>query len=330
MDSSTLIALASAFGVMCLGLMFLGGDGGSAKTDQRVKSIATRGESQKKGLFSFMKSEDNSSRRKQIEESLGEIEQRQKNKKKATKSLKSKLLQANWTMVPQTFMIISVGLGLVAGALPLILGLSPLFCLGLAFVIGFGLPRWFLNMTIGRRQKKFTAHFADAMDIIVRGVRTGLPLGDCLKIIAHESPEPVRTEFRLVVEGESVGVPIDVCLERMYERVPLSEVNFFSTVLSIQKSTGGNLGEALSNLSNVLRGRKLLREKIKALAAEAKMSAYVIGSLPIVVMVLITIASPDYMNELYTTPTGHRNLMIGAAMMVVGIASMKKMINFKF
>jgi len=316
--------------VLCVGLLFFGGGDGASKAGQRAKSIASRGQTKKAGLFSFIKNEDNSSRRKQIEESLGEIEQRQKNKKKASKTIKSKLMQANWTTTPQTFMTISIGLGLTAGAVSLIMGLSPVFCLGLAFVIGFGLPRWFLNFTIGRRHKKFTAHFADAMDIIVRGVRTGLPLGDCLKIIAHESPEPVRSEFRLVVEGESVGVPIDVCLERMYERVPLSEVNFFATVLNIQKTTGGNLGEALSNLSNVLRGRKMLREKIKALAAEAKMSAYVIGSLPIVVMVLITIASPSYMTELYTTPTGHRNLMIGAGMMIVGTATMKKMINFKF
>jgi tight adherence protein B len=168
------------------------------------------------------------------------------------------------------------------------------------------------------------------MDIIVRGVRTGLPLGDCLKIIAHESPDPLGTEFRRVVEGEGLGIPIEVCLEQLHERMPISEVNFFATVLNIQKTTGGNLGESLANLSNVLRGRKLLREKIKALSAEAKMSAIIIGALPIVVMTLVTIASPEYMSELYTTPTGHRNMMIGAGMMVLGTLMMRKMINFKF
>lgn len=176
----------------------------------------------------------------------------------------------------------------------------------------------------------FTAHFADAMDIIVRGVRTGLPLGDCLKIIAHESPDPLGAEFRRVVEGESLGIPIEICLEQLHERMPISEVSFFATVLNIQKTTGGNLGEALSNLSNVLRGRKILREKIKALSAEAKVSAIIIGSLPIIVMLLVTIASPDYMYELYNTSTGQRNLMIGAVMMVMGTLMMRKMINFKF
>jgi len=167
------------------------------------------------------------------------------------------------------------------------------------------------------------------MDIIVRGVRTGLPLGDCLKIIAHESAEPIAGEFRRVVEGEAVGVPIEICLERMFERMPIPEVNFFSTVLNIQRTTGGNLGESLSNLSSVLRGRKLLREKIKALSAEAKMSAMIIGALPIVVAILVTMASPDYMHDLYYTDRGQQNLMIGAAMMVFGTLVMKKMINFK-
>jgi len=195
---------------------------------------------------------------------------------------------------------------LVAG-ISFVLGAPPLFIAGAAIVVGFGFPRFILNAAIGRRQKKFTGSFADAMDIIVRGVRTGLPLGDCLKIIAHESPDPLGAEFRRVVEGEALGIPVEVCLEQLYERMPIPEVNFFATVLNIQKTTGGNLGESLSNLSNVLRGRKLLREKIKALSSEAKMSAIIIGALPIVVMILITILSPDYMNDLYTTSTGQRN-----------------------
>jgi tight adherence protein B len=270
------------------------------------------------------------SRRKQIEDTLGKIEERQKTKKKKSKTIEARILQADWSIKPQTFMMVSLILAAIAGVIPFVLGANPLLSGALAFVMGFGLPRFILNTAIDRRQKKFTSHFADAMDIIVRGVRTGLPLGDCLKIIAHESPEPLRKEFRRVVEGESLGIPIEVCLEQMYERMPISEVNFFATVLNIQKTTGGNLGEALSNLSSVLRGRKMLTEKIKALSAEAKVSAIIIGSLPIIVMILVTIASPEYMDKLYSTPTGHRNLMIGAVMMVMGTLMMRKMMNFKF
>ena len=327
MDPNTIIALAAAGGIFCLGFLLLGGS--TSNNSARVKKISGK-ETAAGNILSRLKVDDGGGRRKQIEDSLGKIEERQKTKKKKAKSLPSRLIQANWKTKPQTFMIISVILAVISGGIPFTLGLSPLFCLGLAVVVGFGLPRFILGSAINRRQKKFTSHFADAMDIIVRGVRTGLPLGDCLKIIAHESPEPLGGEFRKVVEGESVGIPLEICLEQLYERIPISEVNFFSTVLNIQKQTGGNLGESLANLSSVLRGRKLLAEKIKSLSAEAKMSAMIIGALPIVVMVIVTLVAPDYMTELYTTPTGHRNLMIGAAMMVMGTLMMRKMINFKF
>ena len=327
MEPNTLIALAAAGGVFCLGFLLLGS--GPSKSDIRVRKLSGR-DPATTGLLARMKVEDGGGRRKQIEETLGKIEERQKTKKKKAKALPARLVQADWSMKPQTFMIMSLIIAVIAGGVPFALKLPPLFCLGLAVGLGFGMPRFILNSAINRRQKKFTSHFADAMDIIVRGVRTGLPLGDCLKIIAHESPDPLGSEFRRVVEGESVGIPIEVCLEQMYERMPISEVNFFATVLNIQKTTGGNLGESLANLASVLRGRKLLREKIKALSAEAKMSAIIIGALPIAVGGLVTVISPDYMVELYTTPTGHRNLMIGAGMMVLGTLMMRKMINFKF
>lgn len=327
MDQATLIAGVAAVLAVGLGFLLLGA--GPSTAQKRAKSLSTGSSGPGSNLFSFMKTEDGSSRRRQIEESLGDIESRQKDKRKKSKTLKAKMIHANWNMSPQVFTIISVAIGLGIGVLLMVLTRKPLIAGGVAFVVGFGLPRWFLNMIIARRQKNFTGGFADAMDIIVRGVRTGLPLGDCLKIIAHESPEPVAGEFVRVVEAEGVGVPIEVALERMYERMPVSEVNFFATVLNIQRTTGGNLGESLNNLSKVLRGRKVLREKIKALSAEARMSAMIIGALPIIVMILVTISSPDYMTELYTTPTGHRNLMIGAGMMVLGTLMMRKMINFK-
>jgi len=328
MDDATLLALAATFGVVSLGFLLMSGD--TSKTDKRIRSLSGTGSSESGGVLAFLKKEDDSSRRKQIEESLSEIEKRQKSKKKQNKSLKARLVQANWSIDAKTFMIICVVLVVLAAGLTFLIKPEPLIILVAGLGVGFGLPMKALQFSISRRQKKFTESFADAMDIIVRGVRTGLPLGDCLKIIAHESPEPVKSEFMRVVEGESVGVPVDVCLERMYERMPISEVNFFSTVLNIQRSSGGNLGEALGNLSNVLRGRKLLREKIKALSAEAKTSAIIIGFLPIGVGAMITLVAPDYMEELYTTSTGHRNLMIAAVLMMVGIGIMRKMINFKF
>ena len=326
MDQNTVILALGALFVLAAAFILMDGGG---KRNERMNALSG-GKKQSNGLLSRLKVEDTGSRRKQIEDSLSKIEERQKQKKKKTKSLEMRLLQADWKMKKQTFLTVSAVIAAVVGLPLFVLGVKPLVVLGAAFVFGFGLPRFILNAAINRRQKNFVAHFADAMDIIVRGVRTGLPLGDCLKIIAHESPDPLGAEFRRVVEGESLGVPIEVCLDQMYERMPISEVNFFATVLNIQKTTGGNLGESLSNLSTVLRGRKILREKIKALSAEAKASAMIIAALPIVVMVLVTIMSPDYMNELYFTPPGQRNLMIGAFMMFLGTFMMRKMINFKF
>lgn len=328
MEPSTILAALGGVAIFIIGYLIL--DSGQNSGQKRVDAIGAKNKAMKSSIFSFMKVDDNSSRRKMIESSLNELEQDQKDKQKKKKSLRAKLMQADLKTSPQTFTIISAVIGIVTGGLCLFLGLAPHISLGIGFALGFGLPRWVLNFIIGRRQKKFTAHFADAMDIIVRGVRTGLPLGDCLRIIAHESPEPVRGEFARLVEAESVGVPIDMCIERMHERMPLAEVNFFGTVLNIQRSTGGNLGESLNNLSKVLRQRKLLREKIKAMSAEAKTSAIIIGVLPPGVMIMVSMSSPDYMMDLYTTKTGQTNLMISAAMMVVGILVMRKMINFKF
>ncbi|MGB0905878.1 MAG: type II secretion system F family protein [Maricaulaceae bacterium] len=324
---SLILPLALAGMVILFGMLLL--DGGGNNTQKRVATLSARAGEEKKGFFDFLKPNDASGRRRLIEDSLSNLEEDAKSKKKKEKSLQSRLIQANTSMPPAQFILISGGLAFTFGFLPLLLGIDWRMCVGLAIGFGVGLPRWILSFMIGRRQKAFIANFADAMEIIVRGVRTGLPLGDCLKIIAHEAPEPVKSEFQLVVEGEQVGVPIDVCLRRMYERMPLSEVNFFATVLNIQRSTGGNLGESLANLAKVLRGRKLLREKIKALAAEAKMSAIIIGVLPPGVMMIISVVSPDYMTELYTTPTGHKALMFGVCSMAFGIFVMRKMINFK-
>ena len=325
MEPTTILTGLGVLGFAIVAYLILD-SGGSAPT-KRVKSIGVAN-SDKKSAFAFLKA-DGGSRRKMIEASLEEIEKTQKTKQKKTNSLKSKLIQANLRTSPQTFTIISAIMGVIAFGAAFAFKLNPMVSLGIGLALGFGLPRWVLNFLVNRRQKKFSSHFSDAMDIIVRGVRTGLPLGDCLRIIAHESPDPVRTEFQLLVEAESVGVPLETCIERMHDRMPLSEVNFFGTVLSIQRTTGGNLGESLANLSKVLRERKLLREKIKALSAEAKMSAIIIGALPPVVMGLVSISSPSYMAELYTTPTGHRNLMLSAGMMGFGIFVMRKMINFK-
>ncbi|HTO40348.1 MAG TPA: type II secretion system F family protein, partial [Rhizomicrobium sp.] len=197
------------------------------------------------------------------------------------------------------------------------------------FTAGLGLPRWVVSFLTARRHKKFTQEFATAIDVIVRSVRSGLPVNEALKIVAKESPEPVGSEFRLLIEGLKVGVTLDQGLKRMYDTTPTAEVSFFAIVMSIQLKSGGNLSEALSNLAAVLRDRKRLEGKIKAMSSEAKASAGIIGSLPVVVGGLVFLTTPDYIKLLFTERMGNLMLLGCAIWMSIGIAVMKKMISFK-
>jgi len=178
--------------------------------------------------------------------------------------------------------------------------------------------------------RRFLHIFPDAIDVIVRGVKAGLPLGDCLKIIAEESQEPVKSEFASIVDTQAIGLPLGEACIKLHESIPLPEANFFGIVVSIQQKSGGNLSEALGNLSRVLRDRKRMQEKIKAMSMEAKASAAIIGALPPAVMGLVYLTSPAYIELLWTHPVGRMMLMGCALWMLMGVLVMKKMINFDF
>ncbi len=281
------------------------------------------------GRMKMMSDDGGVSRRKQVQDSLKEIEAKQKEKKKKV-TLRVLIERAGLQITTRTYFIISIFVGIVSGLLLFLTGSSPLISLGAVFAVGIGFPRWLLSFLTNRRQKQFLTEFANSIDIIVRGVKSGLPLNDCLKIIAAESPDPVGPEFQEIVDAQKVGIPLNQCLEGMFERMPLAEVNFFSIVLSIQQQSGGNLSEALGNLSNVLRERKKMLGKIQAMSQEAKSSAAIIGALPFAIMFLVYLTSPDYISLLWTEPMGRVLLAGSAAWMTVGVLVMKKMINFDF
>jgi tight adherence protein B len=230
------------------------------------------------------------------------------------------------------FWMMSVASGVVLGLLAFVSmpGMHPLFSLAIGFVGAFGLPPWFVTRLINRRQNKFLDEFANSIDVIVRGVKSGLPLNECLSIISRESPSPVREEFKELVEQQRVGVPLSECFERMMTRMPLPEVNFFAIVISIQQQAGGNLSEAMGNLAGVLRDRKRMQAKVKALSAEAKASAGVLASLPFVVMILVYLSTPAYIALLFTTKMGQFLLACAGVWMTMGVLVMRKMINFKY
>jgi tight adherence protein B len=267
-------------------------------------------------------------RRKQVQDTLKYAEQRRAAKNKVP--LRVRLMRAGLEATPQQFYIAS-GIAAAIGFAGSFFGGLNIVASGLiGFACGLGLPRWIIRFLAKRRQKKFSDEFANAIDVIVRGVKTGLPLNECLSIIARESPEPVRSEFADLVDAQRLGVPIGECFERMMDRIPLPEVNFFAIVIAIQQGAGGNLAEALGNLSNVLRARKMLMAKVQALSAEAKTSAIVLGGLPFIVMLMVYMTSPDYIMLLFTEQVGHVVLAGAAIWMGIGIFVMRQMINFKY
>jgi len=268
-------------------------------------------------------------RRKIVQETLKELEQKQK-EQRAKMTLKRRLEQAGLAITPRTFHAVSIGFGLTIGLVAFVLHVKALVCLLVAFAAGFGVPRWVVGFMSGMRKKKFAAEFANAIDIIVRGVKSGLPLGECLQIIARESQSPLKEEFQAIVDAQKMGVTLDQSLGRMYESMPVPEVNFFGIVLTIQQKTGGNLSEALGNLAAVLRGRKTLKGKIDAMSSEAKASAGIIGALPPGVMVMVYLSTPGYVSLLWTEHLGQLMLMGGALWMLTGVLVMRKMINFNF
>ncbi len=267
-------------------------------------------------------------RKKQVQETIKELEAKQKSKKKIT--MVTRLSRAGLDVPVRSFYLASLAAGLVLAAVTFVTGSSAIVsvAVGMAGVLGF--PRWLLVYMTKRRQKNFLKEFANAIDVIVRGVKTGLPLNDCLKIISTETPEPVRGEFVELVEQQKVGVPLAKAFERMFDRMPLQEVNFFAIVVAIQSQTGGNLAEALGNLSAVLRDRARLQGKVQAFSAEAKTSAAIIGALPPTIMLLVYLSTPDYVALLWTEDLGKMMLAGSGVWMLSGILVMRKMIHFDY
>ena len=325
MDPTLLVAVLAFVAIGGVGFAFAG-QGKTGPNQKRLKQVAgtARPDGRKQAVdLAALK------RKQSTQEALKDLADSEKQSRKRRVSIKGQIEQAGLKLTLPVYWGLAAALGLMlalGGFMAQgLLGATPAFIVGL-----LGIPRWILGMFVSNRQKKFANQLADAIDVIVRGVKSGLPLGQCLRIIAAESPEPLKTEFQMLVDGQAMGVPLDVSMQRMYDRMPLAEVNFFSIVLIIQQKTGGNLSESLGNLSSVLRSRKLMKEKVKALSAEAKASAMIIGALPFIVCGIVYIVRPDYIGILFNTTPGRMILLACAVMMTMGIIIMRNMVNFKF
>jgi tight adherence protein B len=295
---------------------------GERKAEQRMQSVA------KTEPLARVSRGPQKSRRDVVESSLKEFEERHKKSKSVPLSVRIARAGLSWSK--RQFVMISAGLGVGMFALGSLSGAGLLVSAALGFAGAFGFPRWLLSYLRKRRETKFLEGFPDAVDIIVRGVKAGLPLLDCVKMIVMEAPEPLKSEFRFVLETQAIGMSLGEACAKLYERTPLPEANFFGIVVAIQQKAGGNLSEALGNLSKVLRDRKKMKAKIQAMSQEAKASAAIIGALPIAVMTLVYLTSPKYISLLFTNSMGHLMLAGSAIWMIMGVLVMKKMINFDF
>lgn len=292
--SVMILAMVAAGGIVHVFIYpYLSGDIKAEKRQSAVRSAAAK--------RSAERVIDAATRRKLVADSLKEIEERGKRKRL---SLETRMAQAGLSSSRNKFMAASAASAASLGAIIWLAGLHPIAAIAATAVGGLGIPAWVLNFLRKRRLRKFVDEFPNAIDIIIRGIKSGLPLGDCLRVIANESAEPVRSEFRQIVETQAMGFTTSEAVERMSERVPIPEARFFAIVISIQQKAGGNLAEALGNLSAVLRDRKKMKGKIKAMSSESKASAYIIGSLPFFVSAVVYATSPKYMELLWMTETG--------------------------
>ena len=232
-----------------------------------------------------------------------------------------------WTLSQYAYA--SIGLTLVvtvivflrSGALPL--------SLGIGLLIGLGIPHLVVNFFIGRRTNNFTARFPDAIELLVRGLRSGLPVTETLAVVAQEIPGPVGEEFKGIVERIKIGRTMEDSLQQTADRLGIAEFNFFCITLAIQRETGGNLAETLSNLADVLRKRSQMKLKIRAMSSESKASAYIVGALPFIVFTLIWWINPEYIGGFFTDDRLIVTGLGGLTWMGIGVFIMAKMVSFE-
>ena len=298
--------------------------GGGGRVDKRIKAMqgdiqANRREN------SAARTRD--TRRKDIQQTLkAQTVALERQKKRIP--LQARLYQAGMRIKPFTFIRNSVILGTGIFIVCFVTQVELIYCLVFGLAGGYLLPRMYL----GRRRKKYQNQFLDelpnAVEAIVRGVKSGLPLNDSMRLVAKEAKEPIKSDFQKVIDQQSVGKSIQEAVAVLYERVPLPEVNFFVVVITVQGQAGGNLSEALGNLARVLRNRKKMKLKVKAMSSEAKASAGIIGSLPIIVAILVSLTTPTYLLPLVETQVGQICLAVAAVMMFMGGFIMNRMIQF--
>lgn len=233
----------------------------------------------------------------------------------------------DWTL--GKYGAVCAGIALIIFALLAIRGMPILLALFIGLAVGLGLPHKFISIMIKRRVTQFTAKFPDAIELLVRGLRSGLPITETMTVVGAEVPGPVGVEFRLVGDRVKIGRTLEVSLQETADRLNTPEFQFFVITLAIQRETGGNLAETLANLADVLRKRAQMKLKIKAMSSESKASAYIVGSLPFLVFVIVWFMNPDYMTGFFHQTRLEIAGCLGLCWMGIGVFIMAKMVSFE-
>lgn len=322
--SPLIYAILAAVAVAAAGFALVPSLMGSGRADKRMKAMQGDGRAAR---VAGEANRDRDTRRKELQQTL-KAQTAALEKKKKNIPLRDRLYQAGMKIKPAAFIRNSVIVGAVIAVICFVLQLEWYYWIIFGVTGGYLLPRMYLN----RRRKKYQNQFLDelpnAVEAIVRGVKSGLPLNDSMRLVAKEAKEPIKSDFQKVLDQQSVGKTIQEAVMTLYDRVPLPEVNFFIVVITVQAQAGGNLSEALGNLARVLRNRKKMKQKVKAMSSEAKASAGIIGSLPIIVAILVSLTTPTYLLPMVQTQIGNIMLGIAAILMFMGGFIMNKMIQF--
>jgi tight adherence protein B len=233
----------------------------------------------------------------------------------------------DWTVTQYVYG--SLGLALGIAVVMFVFSRAPMLSLGMGMLIGAGLPHLVVGHLINKRTNAFITKFPDGIELLVRGLRSGLPVTETLSIVSTEVPGPVGYEFKTVIDRIKVGKTMEDALQDTADKLGIAEFNFFTITLAIQRETGGNLAETLSNLANVLRQRAQMKLKIRAMSSESKASAYIVGSLPFLVFGAIFMINPGYMGTFFTDDRLIATGLGAGVWMGIGVMMMAKMVNFE-
>jgi len=323
--SPLIYALLAVVAVGALGFALVPAMLGGSRADKRMKALQGDIQANRRENSAARERE---MRRRNVQDALKSQSDALRASRRLT--LQQLIFQAGMKIKARAFIRNQVILGVVVAVALFFAQLPIYYAAIIGGAAGYVLPRFYLSRRRRQYQNKFLDELPNAVEAIVRGVKSGLPLNDSIRLVAKETKEPVKSEFQRVLDQQAVGKSMAEAVVVLFDRVPVPEVNFFIVVITVQQQAGGNLSEALGNLAHVLRNRKAMKLKIKAMSSEAKASAGIIGSLPFVVATLVSLTSPTYLLPLVTTNIGHLWLGIAAVMLTIGVLVMRKMVSFDF